>query len=184
MFGDTSAWTKFNMQRTGFYIAACLIAAIAPLFAAKPKAVNATTVTASFAGWPEEFEGKKLSPMQMTEREAQFGRDFPGHIGRFTDGRREIIIRWVPVRTLNLHSAAGCLQAIGYHIEPLPLHIDESGNKWETFRATRGGEKLLIHERIFAEGGSSWPDVSAWYWGDDAGSSSGPWWAITTAEKE
>jgi len=184
MFGDTSAWTKFYMQRTGFYITACLIAAIAPLFAAKPRAVIATTVTASFAGWPDAFEGKKLSPMQITEREAEFSADFPGHIGRFTDGRREIIIRWVPVRTPNLHSAAGCLQAIGYHIEPLPLHIDESGNKWETFRATRGGEKLLIHERIFAEGGNSWPDVSAWYWGDDIGSSSGPWWAITTAEKE
>ena len=172
------------MQRTGFYIVACFIAALAPLFAARPRAVNTTSAAASFAGWPDEFEGKKLSSMQITEREAEFSADFPGHIGRFTDGRREIIIRWVAVRTLNLHSAAGCLQAIGYHIDPLPLYIDQSGNKWETFRATRGGEKLLIHERIFAEGGNSWPDVSAWYWGDDAGSSSGPWWAITMAEKE
>jgi len=136
-----------------------------------------------FYGWPNEFEGKTLTELPLTQLEQRFTTDFPGRIGRFTDGEREIVIRWVTEATRKLHPASDCFQGIGYSVKPLALHRDKHGSLWSSFTATKGNERLRVYERIHDNSGETWTDVSAWYWSAlrrDRGS----WWAITVAEKE
>ena len=106
-----------------------------------------------FSGWPDQFEGKTLTPLPLTELEQRFTTDFPGKIGRFTDGKREIIIRWVTEATRKLHPASDCFQGIGYSVKPLALHRDNDGSLWASFAATKGDERLRVYERIHSEVG-------------------------------
>jgi len=71
-----------------------------------------------FPGWPTDLDGKALKELPLTEREQRFNSGFPGRIGRFTDGRREIIIRWITVPSHRLHAASVCLRASGAKIIP------------------------------------------------------------------
>jgi hypothetical protein len=130
------------------------------------------------------FEGQALKPLAMSEREQRFGRDFPGRIARFTDGKREIIIRWVTQPTRKLHPASDCFEGIGYSVKPSALHVDSNGARWGSFTATRKEERLRVRERIYTDAGDSWPDASAWYWSATGEKSLGPWWAVTVAEKQ
>jgi hypothetical protein len=158
------------------------MAALMPFWSAsETSSSSATPVT--FPGWPTEFEGKTLTPLPLTELEKRFTTDFPGKIGRFTDGEREIIIRWVTEATRKLHPASDCFQGIGYSVKPLPLHRDNSGSLWAGFTATKREERLRVSERIHSDSGETWTDVSAWYW-SALRHSNGSWWAITIAEKE
>ena len=102
----------------------------------------------------------------------------------FTDGRRKLIIRWTTSATRKLHPASDCFEGIGYSIKPLPLFVDKTGARWESFIATRGSERLRVYERIYTDTGESWTDVSAWYWSASGENSVGPWWAVTIAGKE
>jgi len=120
----------------------------------------------------------------LSEREERFGREFPGRVARFTDGRREIIVRHVTEPTRRLHPASDCFAGLGYRVRPLPLHVDGAGARWGSFGAERGGERFLVRERIYADAGGSWPDVSSWYWAAATGADRGPWWAVTVAERE
>lgn len=169
------------MRRTTFYIVACLLAALAPWLSVQPQPHEASSVL--FPGWPTQFEGRALTALPLSERERRFGSDFPGRIARFTDGNREVIVRWVTEATRKLHPASDCFEGIGYRVRPLPLRVDEAGARWGGFTATRGGEKLRVYERIYSETGS-WTDVSAWYWAAAGQKTAGPWWAVTVAEKE
>ncbi len=119
-----------------------------------------------FPGWPATFEGRRLTPEPVSEEERRFFRE--GRIGRFRDGQRQILMRFVPDKTRKLHSSAECYRGLGYTIEPRPL---EDG--WGCFLATRGVTRLKVRERI-----GGYPDVSQWYWSADGG----PWWAITVVE--
>ncbi|HEV2915150.1 MAG TPA: hypothetical protein VGX92_17870 [Pyrinomonadaceae bacterium] len=178
------------MWRTSLYIIACAVAALIPVLSTQNRYRGAETSRAAFPGWPTRFEGRALTQLQLTPREERFGRDFPGRIARFTDGKREVIIRWVTEATRKLHPASDCFQGIGYGIKPAALRVDEAGQRWASFTATRGSERLRVYERIYADGGggagdnSSWPDVSAWYWSAVGEGTAGPWWAVTVAEKE
>jgi hypothetical protein len=121
--------------------------------------------------------------MPLTELEQRFNADFPGKIGRFTDGKREIIVRWVKEATRMLHPASDCFQGLGYSVKPLPVHRDDKGSLWSSFAATKGNDRLRVYERIHSDSGETWSDVSAWYWAA-LRADSGSWWAITIAEKE
>lgn len=168
------------MARFIFYVIACALTATAPfVFSSQQKE---KTVSANFPGWQKTFEGRELKQLDLTEREKRFGEGFPGEIARFTDGEREIIIRYVTEPTRMLHSASDCFKGIGYSIEPQPLRIDENGNKWGAFRATRRADDLKVYERIYDAQGNSWTDVSAWYWAAITGKTNGAWWAVTVAE--
>ncbi len=79
-----------------------------------------------FQDWPTEFQGVPLSRLPMTEKEQGFSQDFPGEIGRFTDGSREIIIRFVERASRKLHPTADCLRGSGYTVEPQPLSRDKN----------------------------------------------------------
>ena len=83
---------------------AALASATVPLLSRAPRAM--TAADASFPGWPTHFEGRPLTTLPLSERESAFSKDFPGHIGRFSDGRREIIVRYMSAPTRRLHPPA------------------------------------------------------------------------------
>lgn len=170
------------MRHKLVYLGACLLASVAPWLSASPGPAGAGHGGHGFPGWPTHFEGRPLTRLPLSEREERFGDDFPGRVARFTDGRREVVVRWVTEPTRKLHPAADCFAGIGYDIRPLPLRVDEAGARWGSFTAARGGERLRVYERIYAEVGGGWEDVSGWYWAAAGGGSAGPWWALTVAE--
>lgn len=164
------------------FLLAALAAAVSPLL---DKADGmAKTAGDSFPGWPTHYEGHALTELALTEREAAFTRDFPGRIGRFSDGRREIIIRWVNAPTRRLHPAVDCFRGSGYSTTPLPVRRDAAGAAMGCFQARNGGHDMRVCEVIRDEQGESWPDVSAWYWGAVFDSKRGPWWSFVVAEGE
>ena len=165
------------------YIVACTIAAVMPFLAAHSEQLSGAASESVFYGWPDRFEGKTLTELPLTELEQRFATDFPGRIGRFTDGQREIVIRWVTQATRKLHPASDCFQGIGYSVKPLALHRDKTGSLWSSFAATKGDERLRVYERIHDNSGETWTDVSAWYW-SAIRTDHGSWWSITVAEKE
>lgn len=131
-----------------------------------------------FPGWPAH-----LAPLPLTEREARLAREFPGRVGRFTDGRAEIVLRWVARPTRQLHPAADCLRGAGWRVEPAPVRLDAQGRQWGATLATKGEVALEITERIHDAAGRSWPDASSWYWAALLGRTEGPWWAISEARR-
>ncbi len=172
------------MRRTVLYIIACTLAGLVPWLPMQSKLQGRESSAIAFPGWPTHFEGHALTALPLSEREQRFSSDFPGRIARFTDGEREVIFRWVTEATRKLHPASDCFVGIGYHVQPLPLQIDEAGARWGSFNAIRGGEKLRVYERIYTDTGNGWTDVSAWYWAAVSDETAGPWWAATVAEKE
>jgi len=168
------------MRGRGGFVIVCLIAAIAPL-RTWPRSSAASD---AFPGWPSDFEGRPLRALTLSEREQLWSRDFPGRVGRFTDGHNEIVLRWLARETRQLHPAADCFRALGYAIAPQPLVVDSTGAQWGCFLARRSDEKLRVRERMADETGQSWSDVSAWFWSATLRRSRGPWWAWTVAERK
>jgi len=164
-----------------FFIICCLLAAVAPF---APIRSDVTNEQAAFPGWPAQFEGRSLTQLPLSLREERFAADFPGRIARFSDGHREIIIRWVARETRALHPASDCFKGLGYSIKPLPARVDPAGHRWGGFEARRGGEALRVHERIYdSSDKESWSDISSWYWQTMMCKTSGGWWAVTVAER-
>ncbi|HZN29951.1 MAG TPA: hypothetical protein VFB88_11365 [Xanthobacteraceae bacterium] len=164
----------------GAFVLAAIAAALAPLFGR----TSDTAAAKDFPGWPTHHEGRALTELPLTQRELAFVHDFPGRVGRFSDGRREIIIRWVGAPTRRLHPAADCLRGSGYAITPLPGRTDAAGAAMGCFRARHGTERMTVCELIRDQRGASWPDVSAWYWNGMLGASPAPWWSFVVAERE
>lgn len=161
------------------FIALCMIAALLPRIGADTRPEE----TATFRGWPTEWEGEPLHEVPLNARELEFNRNFPGRIAKFTDGRRELILRWVTQGTRQLHGSADCFRGMGYAITPQPGLIDGRRGTWSSFLARSGGQELLVRERITDARGGEWTDVSAWYWSVLLRRSEGPWLAVTVAEK-
>ena len=163
------------------FVLAAAAAALSPLL----DAPHAATIAAQdgFPGWPTEHDGRALREMPLTPREAAFVEDFPGRVGRFTDGSREIIIRWVGAPTRRLHSAADCFRGSGYAITPLPVRRDAAGAAMSCFRARHGADDLEVCEVIYDLSGESWPDVSAWYWSAIRAATPAPWWSFVVAKR-
>lgn len=164
-------------MRLGLYLACCALAGALPLL---PKAGAAPEVT-GFPGWPDRFAGRKLEPVPLSEREARFFAGFPGRVGRFTDGSRQLVLRWVASPTRRLHPASDCYRGLGYAIRPLPAVKDGDGI-WGRFEARRGDQALIVRERITDSAGRGWGEVSEWYWATLFKRTEGPWWAATIAE--
>lgn len=183
----------FNIKATYVcklvFVLACALAGLSPAFYAYRRAsANEVGVQTkrneSFPGFPSQFNGRALTELPLTELEQRFATDFPGRVGRFTDGEREIIIRWVTDATRQFHPSSDCFQGAGYTVRPLPLHADARGARWSGFTATRGAERVNVRERIYTDAGQSWSDVSAWYWDAALNSDVGQaWWAMTVAER-
>lgn len=120
------------------------------------------------------------STVKCSPIEQRFGQSFPGRVGRFTDGRREVILRWVASGTRKLHPAGDCFKANGYTLIAQPITVKD-GEHWSVFRAERGRRRFEVRERIVDAAGAQWSDVSAWYWAVQLGQTAGPWWAVTVA---
>lgn len=163
------------------FILACGLAFLAPF--ALTKNTSPEIPSSTFRGFPKEFERRDLLDLGLSERERFFLEEFPGQIGRFTDGNREIIIRRVTEATRKLHPASDCFRAVGYTTNPLPLKIDQDRKRWSCFSAIKSDERLRVCERIENSQGGEWTDVSSWYW-SAWGKSGGEWWAFTVAERD
>src|SRR5215475_7809402 len=145
-----------------FFIVCCLLAAVAPF---APIRSDVTNEQSAFPGWPAQFEGLGLTQLPLSSREERFAADFPGRIARFSDGRREIIIRWVERETRALHPASDCFKGLGYSIKPIPARVGAGGHYWGGFEAHRENQALRVYERIYdSMDKESWSDVSSWYW--------------------
>ena len=160
------------------FVALCALAALLPKIGADTHAGE----TGTFPGWPTEWDGEALHQIPLTARELEFNRNFPGRIAKFTDGRRELILRGVTQGTRQLHGSADCFRGMGYSVSPQPGVIDGKRATWSSFDAERGDRRLHVRERITDHRGGEWTDVSAWYWSVLLGQTTGPWLAITVAE--
>ena len=164
----------------GFYVLVHGLAATLPLLSV-PVAESLPHNTEPH--WPTQFAGRPLYPLTLTAQEQAFTQGFPGQVARFTDGSREIVIRWVQRASRTLHPASDCFQGLGYSVQPQPLRLDSDGAYWGCFQATRSDKRWHVCERITDNQGQGWSDVSAWYWAALLGKSTGPWWTFTVAEE-
>jgi hypothetical protein len=156
--------------------AAALAAAVAPLLPARE------TPPAAAVAWPARFEGRALTPLAPAPEDARLARDFPGRIARFSDGKRQVVLRSVASATRQLHPARDCFRAIGYSIAPAPMRVLPDGATASCFEARRGARAVRVCERITDAAGQSFADASSWYWPALLGSSTGPWLASTVVE--
>jgi hypothetical protein len=163
-----------------FFIAACGLVAIIPIL---PFQSGVKLERMAGPQWPTHFNGNVLKKVSLSEREKIFEYGFPGKIARFTDGQREIVLKWLTQPTRKLHPASDCFKGMGFAIKPMPVWVDKKENRWGCFRAVKGNQNICIIERIYDESGHSWNDVSSWYWSALLGKTSGPWWAVTVSEK-
>jgi exosortase/archaeosortase family protein len=161
-----------------FMLSASVAAAVP--FLVKGQAPSGSSRT--FNGWPRQFEGQQLKEVPLSSLNQRFAREFPGKIAVFSTGRSRIVFRWVTQPTRQLHDAANCYRAGGYAITWRREFVDAANNKWSVFQASKDSENLYVRERIFDESGTSWTDVSSWYWAAVLKQSSSPWWAVSVAE--
>lgn len=157
--------------------AICTAAALAPL---AKDAASIDGQASAFPGWPDRFEGRPLTRLPLSALEQRFQQAFPGKVARFSDGRHEVILRWVSEGSRKLHSAADCFKANGYALTPQPILV-QGNQRWSGFIAGKGSQRLLVRERIADGAGGEWSDVSAWYWAVQLGQTRGPWWTVTVA---
>lgn len=170
-----------NRIPPSLFLAAAIAAVVSPLVADGRE--TASDTTSGFPGWPATFEGRPLTTLPLTPREERFAGGFPGRIGRFTDGKREIILRWVDAPTRMLHPAADCFKGSGYRVLPLPISRNASGDPMGCFRAEKGDEAMTVCESVSDGRVRTWSDVSAWYWSSLLGESTGPWWSIVVGSR-
>jgi len=168
-------------MRSLTFIIICLIAGLIPFTNGKS---STQPVKQSFQQWPTTFEGRSLMRLEMTDKEQGFSAGFPGKIARFTDGSREIIIRYIEKPSRKVHPSADCFRGSGYKVKPQPISRDRNNHLWGCVLAERNGINYQVCERIHDQTGNSWYDVSSWFWSSILKSQKGPWWAITVAERK
>jgi hypothetical protein len=130
----------------------------------------------AFELWHKAKNG--LYQLPLTGVELRFASDFPGAIGRFTDGTSVWVVRHVRQPTRMLHSAVDCYRGLGYQVSTPHVVQQADNTRWRCFIAERG-QNFQVCERIFDEKGAEWTDVSAWYWETLFKSGKHHWWAVT-----
>src|SRR5688572_25881492 len=125
---------RSHLMPARLLIFACFVAAIVPLFSLKSGAAVAESPE-DFPGWPMQFEGKPLRTLPLGPLEQRFAAGFPGRIARFSDGEREIVLRWISRETRMLHPASECFRGVGFSVNPQPLRVGAGGERWGGFIA-------------------------------------------------
>jgi hypothetical protein len=167
------------IPRIGFF-ALCAAAGSMPLVVHRPAAPDPVAPQ-----WPSHFEGHALVRLPLSFAEENLNAGFPGQIARFTDGRRELILRWIATPSRRVHPSADCFRGLGYSVEPAPALLDVHGVRWSCFIAIRKSARLHVRERISGvTDDGSWTDVSAWFWAALFERKAGPWLAITVVEND
>jgi hypothetical protein len=167
------------MNAVRWLLAAMALAAIAPLFAAH--GASARPSSASLPGWPHEFDGRPLTPVALTGEQQKFLGDFPGAAARFSDGERDILMRWVTQPTRRLHSAEDCYRGWGFEVAASKIRADRDGRRWRCFEVTREGVTRQVCEQIRDAEGTNYTDVSSWYWHATLQRTQAPWLVVTVA---
>ncbi|HOO56167.1 MAG TPA: hypothetical protein PLN69_05040 [bacterium] len=162
-------------------IIVCVIAALMPVLSQHVN-IHTKEIEKNFPGWPPEFNETVFKELPLTDQEKAFEKSFPGKMGKFTDGTKEILIRWITHETRKLHPSADCYRGTGYKVTPLPIEYDNEGKAWGKIKAEKDDVVFIVHERFYDNDGKSWPDVSSWFWAAFSGKSEGPWWAVTVSE--
>ncbi len=144
---------------------------------------GAPSPPAAASAWPDRYEGQLLTRIAPAPEDRFLARQFPGQVARFSDGRRQIVLRRVVAATRALHPASDCFRAIGYTVTPAPMRLAPDGKPASCFTATRDGRTLTACEQVRDTGGQSWPDISSWYWSALLGPSQGPWTAALMVEE-
>jgi len=121
-----------------------------------------------------------LSALPLSARESAFLAGFPGAVARFTDGERDIVMRWVTQPTRRLHPAEDCYRGLGYTVDTSRIVADADRARWRCFKASRKQDAREVCEQLQDQEGGRWTDVSAWYWAALLQQSNGPW-LVTTA---
>lgn len=169
-------------NRTGWlFLLLCALAALRPLLKVSV-APDDDRSNAGFPGWISAPLPSGVTPLALTPRDVKFAEQFPGRIAAFAGDRSTWIVRWVARPTRKLHPASDCLRATGYTVVPEPIFAEANGAHWGVVTASRGREKLIIHERIIDASGREFTDVSAWFWAAVLEKSPGPWWCLTRIE--
>ena len=121
-----------------------------------------------------------LHYLPPTDAETAFSKSFPGTISSHRWGTGQVILRRVNQATRRLHPSGDCLRAAGFETtEAITVSLAD-GSRWARFSATRDGLRQTVYERITSSGdGSTWTDVSAWYWAALWHPLNGPWQAET-----
>lgn len=159
-------------------VVACICAALAP--ALSPHERGSGAVQRIDPHWPSHFQGRMLTELPLSARESAFLAGFPGAVARFTDGERDIVMRWVTQPTRRLHPAEDCYRGLGYTVNTSRIVTDGSAARWRCFEANREQDAREICEQVQDVEGRHWTDVSAWYWAALLERSRGPW-LVTTA---
>ena len=162
------------------WLIVCLVAVMVPILAGT--FVPSSEASGRFSGWVDAWDGVSLKRIDFTWRERSFIEGFPGQTAHFSDGRREIIMRYTERATRKMLPAAQCFREAGFRISPLEGYTDAKGRTWSMFEAEKFGESLRVSERVTDRRGREWPRVNSWYWAATFGWSPGPWWAITIVE--
>ncbi|KAF1056836.1 MAG: hypothetical protein GAK44_00073 [Pseudomonas delhiensis] len=174
-----ATWPEASSRVTGSLLGALLLAMLWPLLAPATTPSEAIRVTHE---WPVQFEGRTLRPLALSPVEQRFAADFPGQLGRFTDGQRSIVLRQVLRPTRKLHPAEDCFRALGYRIEQTQLRQRTGAQGLQRcFVVTRESMRMQVCDYIEDAAGQSFSDTSAWYWSALSGRSAGPWLAVTLA---
>ena len=132
------------------------------------------------------FNGLTLPLVSLphSAEEAAFAVSFPGSLSSHKWGDGQVILRRVTTATRKLHPSRDCLRAAGYQTTESVTVRGADRHAWSRFTATRGESRLIVHERIISEqDGSSWTDVTAWYWSALRHPLNGPWRAETVISR-
>lgn len=121
-----------------------------------------------------------LQALPSSPAELVFAASFPGSLSSHRWGEAQVILRRVTTATRRLHPSRDCLRAAGYQTTDAITVSGGDGKEWARFIATQGEARLVIYERIVSEvDGSTWTDVSTWYWAALFHPLNGPWRAET-----
>jgi len=161
-----------------------VLAAIAPLFPPHPVGAAAAAAAAAMPEWPHEFEGRPLTRVAFTADQTRLLRDFPGAAARFSDGERDLLMRWVTQPTRRLHPAEDCYRGWGFDVAAAKIRVDRDGRRWRCFEVKRGGLTRRVCEQIRDMEGSQYTDVSSWYWDATLQRTQAPWLVITVASTD
>ena len=167
------------MNAVRWLLAAMVLAAIAPLFAAHGSSER--QASAPLPDWPHEFEGRPLTRVALTAEQRKVLGDFPGAAARFSDGERDILMRWVMQPTRRLHPAEDCYRGWGFEVATSKIRADRDGRRWRCFEVTREGVTRQVCEQIRDEDGTHYTDVSSWYWDATLQRTQAPWLVVTVA---
>lgn len=132
--------------------------------------------------WPRQLAGRELRPLALSPLEVRFAEQFPGAIGRFSDGEGVLVLRHVLSPTRRLHPAADCFRGLGYSVGAETLRRRGEGAGLQRCFVARGADGAMsVCEHIEDAAGRVFSDHSAWYWSALAGDTQGPWLAVTSA---